>query len=101
MGRQIKIDLCNLERTFQKSLKDIPSQIAKRGIAIADEISHHKVNPSVFDGKRLHINKKILTVKVGNRHRLLMDETETGFEPWQCISHERYNKLYMRISNKH
>ena len=97
MGRQINIKQCNLERTFKKGLRNIPSQVVTRAIAIAKDISFNKVNPSIYDGKRLNINRKVISVKVRRHYRLLMTETDKGIMPWQCLSHEKYNKLYMRI----
>ena len=97
MGRKIKINLCNFSRAFNKSLKTMPVSISARAQVIADDISLNKVNPSIYDGKRLNINRKVFTVKIGNRHRLLMTETDSGIVPWQCLTHENYNKMYMRI----
>ncbi|MCD9476301.1 hypothetical protein GLP21_17635 [Photobacterium carnosum] len=99
MGRQIKIDQCNFERAFKKSLKSITQPISLRAQAIADDIRFNKVNPNKYDGKRLNINRNIITVKVGNRHRLLMTETNNEIIPWQCLTHKNYNKMYMRISH--
>ena len=99
MGRQIKLYQCNFSRVFKKSLKDMPKTISLKAQAIADDINLNKVNPKKYDGKRLNINRNVFTVKVGNRHRLLMTETSSGIVPWQCLTHENYNKMYMRISH--
>lgn len=97
MGKHLSIKIGNLPRTFKKSLSGVPPEIAKK----AKEITHRIASGTPtgeFEAKRLTINRKVLSFKIGSRYRMLMAETANGIVPWMCCSHEDYNKLYMRIS---
>ncbi|WP_445013882.1 ParE family toxin-like protein [Vibrio parahaemolyticus] len=97
MGKHLSIKLGNLPRTFKKSLSGLPPDIAKKAKSITQQIASGTPTGD-FDAKRLTINRKVMSFKVGSRYRMLMAETSNGIEPWMCVSHEDYNKLYMRIS---
>lgn len=97
MGKHLSPRLANFPRAFKKSLAGMPANIVKKAKSISEQV-HDGIPTTEFDSKRLTINRNVIAIKLGQRHRLLMAETKAGIEPWLCLTHEDYNKVYMRIS---
>ncbi|WP_432782926.1 ParE family toxin-like protein [Vibrio parahaemolyticus] len=76
----------------------MPQNIAKKAAQVADLICQGGESYQRFQGKRLGVNRKVIAVKLGQKHRLLIADTDAGIVPWQCLSHESYNNIYMQIS---
>lgn len=56
-------------------------------IAISNGVHYHK-----FNGKRMHYNKRIISIPLNYSYRLIFRKTKDGFIPLSCDSHETYNK---------
>lgn len=97
MGKHLSPRLANFPRAFKKSLSGMPPSIVKKAKSISAQV-HDGIPTTEFDSKRLTINRNVIAIKLGQRHRLLMAETKGQIEPWMCLTHEDYNKVYMRIS---
>jgi len=44
-----------------------------------------------FHGKRLSLDRQVVSVPVGHRYRLLFRDEGGGLRPFACMSHESYN----------
>lgn len=98
MGKHLSIKTANFPRTFKKSLKGLPANIVKRAHTICDSLNAG-APLSDYQSKRLNINRDVIVLNIGMKHRLLLAETSEGtINPWMCLTHESYNQQYMRIS---
>jgi hypothetical protein len=51
-----------------------------------------------FLGKRLQINRAVISIPVGQSYRLLYRDGGAGLEPLSLLSHERYNTDLRRVA---
>jgi hypothetical protein len=51
-----------------------------------------------FLGKRLQINRAVISIPVGQSYRLLYRDGAAGLEPLSLVSHERYNTDLRRVA---
>jgi len=45
-----------------------------------------------FHGKRLGLDRRLISVPIGHRYRLLLRDEGEVLRPLSCMSHEEYNK---------
>jgi hypothetical protein len=81
MAKSLSIRTGNFARTYKKSLSRMPQSITKKAALVADQICQGGESYQRFQCRHLGVNRKVIAVKLGQKHRLLIADTDEGMQP--------------------
>lgn len=84
---------------FTVALDRIPHpKLVQKAQHILTRIIDHGDAYTAFGGKRMHASRSIISVPIGYRFRLVLQERENGEKvPIDIMSHETYNQYIRRL----
>ena len=71
----------------------LPRAQQNRLSTVIEAFTAGDVSPAVFKGKRLHFDRRIVSIPLGRRWRAIFARTNEGYRFLKTLSHERYNKI--------
>lgn len=71
-------------------LTELPARVADRARTILAALAAGEAW-SKFKGKRMRHDRKVISVPIGRRYRLLLRIEDGVLQPLSCTSHEQYN----------